>query len=496
MKTLMVPWAGVLLLAGCSFLSMRPLEIIRWEPAEDVVLEPSDLTVLVEFSKHPEQVSAEAAFSFSENDIPVSGSYTWKGAVMFFNPENPVETGRNYTIRVTTEAEDPSGNSLAEGFTFSFSTHDDHEPPVVLAMEPEDHGKTDDPLKKVKILFSEPVNPASLVSSFSIHPGIEGRISLSQEGTIVEFAPTEPLKWQTEYTVTISDELSDRNSNFLNSPFESRFSVGTDTTAPFVESGGNEEHSFLLTPYHEDESAVIAEGWECSWNISLGFSEKIDPGSLEQGVTIEPSWMFDILQGDPASGREFILTGTGRMEYGRIYTLSVNSGVSDLQGNRLSEPVSFSFLTSGSRSAPPEVTRVTYLSGPAEGTISSLSPYGVLDISGYAPHTGTDRGFFDIYVDLAEGAEIDIYSWIEAFSITCSNTCADILPIGVETGTYTGPAPVPAADSFINEKVVRVHVNIEDNIQRSGIITLKLNEEFKDSLGNPVEGDWLFPCTE
>ena len=114
MKTIILSCIGAFLLAGCSLFSMKPLEIIRWEPAEEVILDTSDLTVLVEYSKPPEHTLAEAAFSFSENGTPVSGTYTWIGAVMIFNPETPVEAGRNYTIHVSTEAEDSSGNSLAE----------------------------------------------------------------------------------------------------------------------------------------------------------------------------------------------------------------------------------------------------------------------------------------------------------------------------------------------------------------------------------------------
>ncbi|MFQ5667670.1 MAG: Ig-like domain-containing protein, partial [Candidatus Binatia bacterium] len=106
-------------------------------------------------------------------------------------------------------------------------------PPVVVQIDPPNHGGAVAPSASITITFSEPVTGESLGGSVRLEQlGLSGasvvsaRVSLSADGTGLRLTPAAPLAVNTAYRVTLSGDITDAAGTAL-VPFTSDF-----TTAP------------------------------------------------------------------------------------------------------------------------------------------------------------------------------------------------------------------------------------------------------------------------
>lgn len=78
-----------------------------------------DTNISVTFSEVMNQTSAENAFSLFPS---VSGSFSWEGNKMVFDPDSHLSYETIYTIAINTEAKDLDGNKLASEYSWQFTT--------------------------------------------------------------------------------------------------------------------------------------------------------------------------------------------------------------------------------------------------------------------------------------------------------------------------------------------------------------------------------------
>jgi len=80
--------------------------------------------VSVTFSEPMKQASVQRAFSLrrTSDGNPVSGSFSWSGNTMTFDPDSDLEKSTGYTATVGTGASDLNGNSLATQKLWTFTT--------------------------------------------------------------------------------------------------------------------------------------------------------------------------------------------------------------------------------------------------------------------------------------------------------------------------------------------------------------------------------------
>ena len=131
----------------------------------------------------------------------------------------------SYTIDVSANAEDIYGNSLPEKFVFTFSTSAESDSPYFISSVPADGDEISDLYQVITAEFSESLLPESVYSSFSIFPDVKGFLLLDNENRNVVFTPLEKYDEGSDYTVIITDELSDLSGNRLSIKKEIFFSV-------------------------------------------------------------------------------------------------------------------------------------------------------------------------------------------------------------------------------------------------------------------------------
>jgi len=98
---------------------IQPPAIIGVNIENGVKTVPVDTNITIEFSELMDEVSSKAAFTISGN---VTGTFTWVGNNMSFNPTGDLAYLEYYTVTVRTTAADTSGNTITSIFTFSFTT--------------------------------------------------------------------------------------------------------------------------------------------------------------------------------------------------------------------------------------------------------------------------------------------------------------------------------------------------------------------------------------
>ena len=116
---------------------MKPPEVKNFYPEEHTVDTDIDW-VYVEFSQDMDKISAENAFSISENGAVFPGYFSWDARKLVFHPYRPFRKKAFYRFSVSERAEDSFGNSLLKDFSHSFRTGEFTAFPSVLCTDPSD----------------------------------------------------------------------------------------------------------------------------------------------------------------------------------------------------------------------------------------------------------------------------------------------------------------------------------------------------------------------
>jgi Bacterial Ig-like domain len=92
-------------------------------PAESATGVPASANVSVTFSEPMDQAATQGAFSLlPAGGGAVSGSFSWSGQMMTFDPSGNLAAGAQYTATVSTAAKDLAGNALAGQKQWSFTS--------------------------------------------------------------------------------------------------------------------------------------------------------------------------------------------------------------------------------------------------------------------------------------------------------------------------------------------------------------------------------------
>lgn len=484
-------------LASCSLLMPQELRIIRWSPTT-AQADPADIAVWVEFSAPVDATSAEQAFSFAEDGLPMRGRFEWEGNRLCFQPLKPYASGKDYVMSVTDSVEDLYGVSLDREFTFRFSTKSETSRPRILSVSPSEGASIDDRSAPIIVTFSERIDAVSFLHAFSLSPSVPGAITWSPDGETASFSPVAEYLWQTEYIVSVGSGASDTSGNSLDEARSWRFFVGTDRQPPLILEARNLETGIPGIVVLAEEDAVapgltITGGFECAWGIRLVFSEEVTRESLLGCLLLEPGGLVEIT---PALDRAtaFHLTPAQRLDWDTLHTLTIRKGLLDSQGNHSSKEAVFHFRTDGPGSRPPRVSRVRFrgtpLAEPAQPVDFDPSiAFAALPIGADHFPVGVQlSSWFDIQVAFAEGAGLDVVSTLECFTIEQTGGCLSMRATALETTGFDDPQP----EAIPGAVPLRFHVAIV-NAAESGTVSLGFSRGFADSRGNPLPEAWRIP---
>ncbi|MBN1190252.1 MAG: Ig-like domain-containing protein [Dehalococcoidales bacterium] len=159
----------------------------------------------------------------------IKGTIQFNGNTAVFTPAEPLEYGTVYTVRITTEVKDASGNAMADEYIWKFKTlpEPDITAPAVVSVTPLD-GSIDMAVgTAITVTFSEVMDAGSVsTDTFYVHKGsapVAGTVNYRD--TTAVFSPAELLDWDTTYVVTLTTGLADISGNQLAENYQWSFTT-------------------------------------------------------------------------------------------------------------------------------------------------------------------------------------------------------------------------------------------------------------------------------
>ncbi|MBI9108596.1 MAG: Ig-like domain-containing protein [Spirochaetales bacterium] len=490
----------ILLLASCGIFFTTPLEVIRNSPKATSICDPDGLEVSITFNREVERIRTEEAFSLTSGGIEPPGRIEWEENKLIFSPYKDLNQNSEYLLTVSTRAEDLAGNSLTEDFTLTFRTGREGQRPNVTSVSPAPFSNISDPLCPVEILFDQEIDRDSILAGFAISPVTSGISTLSTDGLRFTFTPAEELKWQKDYSLTISENVCTTAGRALDEEYCWSFRVGSEEIPPDLISASSADKSVILTPSPLGNPSLDTNtGWEKDGDILLVFSEEVDKNSTESAVTIEPAVPFTISWDDEMTPSEMVISWDENLEWKKLYRLSLSTALKDLQGNNMEEQKIYYLYVDGVRSRPPALCRVNLI--PDQAAVVTL-------FDAQTPANGCDSDlildttvgdalqspfYIDYYFALAETAELPFFGFILNYLISPDDSCISVTYLnfqlfnpGAPMTPAANPKPVPGA----GQAVVRLICSVTDSKSTSGRVLFQVFRDLKDSLGNRMETDW------
>lgn len=355
------------------------LTVVGNVPAEGATGVANRTPVVVFFSEPIRPWTADAALVVEDitdamNPVPVLGTVSVDdgNTAVVFTPASNWGDLTPYQVTVTTAAKGLDGAPLRTPVIFEFEgAAVDLVPPTVLAVDPPD-ASIDQPVHStVQLLFSEPVDPATVPAAFALTGAAleDGAVVLSAGNTKATFIPADTapdpdvphvLALSTDYTVDLAATVTDAAANPMASAFSSTFRTeDTDNSGPPV--------ILSVSPL------TGAGGVSVKLPVVATFSEPVDPATVTTttfqllgGTTAAPAGSISMALGNTVA----ILQPDVNLETSTRYDVLVTDGVSDLSGNMLDGDAdgaaggSFgSFFTTG-LAPPPSVYSATPLTAP------------------------------------------------------------------------------------------------------------------------------------
>lgn len=309
--------------------------------------------------------------TLSANGTNIPGTVTPVGSALKFTPSTTLAANTTFTATVSTAAKDPVGNPLAAPFSWVFTTGSslDTTPPQVTFTSPAQTA-TGAPLNRsIVVLFTKGMDPTTLntssftVSSASTGPGpvtqVQGSVVLF--GKAVEFVPSTNLSARAAYTAVISSAM-DLSGNALPASYVWTFTTGAtiDKTTPTV---------IASIPVNGATSVPTDN------KLNLTFSKAMTPTNFVSSViSLVPAGGTNIGGLLSYGGDGGTFTPSTLLTADTQYTATLNTSITDLANNALSQNFVWAFTTGASKSTvTPSVTATV----PASGALSASLNGGI-----------------------------------------------------------------------------------------------------------------------
>ena len=464
--------------SGCELMkelvNMDPPEIKSYSPNAITINSERINNIRISFSSKMEKAKTEEAFSLTENDETIFGTFVWQGNTMIFTPYNGFKENSTYEIQITTASEDTYGNSLSDEFSHIFYTGTEKIPPLLEDFTPENDEEITDFLLPITLLFSEEINIESFYSSFSINPEITFSFTFTTDSfgrTEVTAQPNSSYEAGEEYRVEINTSLKDNSGNnlpetcFFYFTAEDTVDQGIDTFQ--TQADGTDIFDITITSYNN--------GIEKDEIFVINFLAPVEQDELSGIISIEPNVLNNITWS--ADYTSCTLEFTDYLSYDSIYEISLLEDKYRIRINgddsippTLTQSEIIYYDSFGVNSSPP-YSDATYLElDPAIDLIINNAVAGII--------------YLDFYIEHAPFFDINLNSFIDALSITNTNQCIALSIIAITRNPAGFPAPNPPPAP--NVTVMRITCNINTD-NPTGTITFSLDTKLKDTNDNNMQ---------
>lgn len=200
-------------------------------------------------------------------DLPVAGAVTYDvpTRTAAFTPGAALLTGSRYFLRVTSGAQNGAGLGLAADSVASFQTTAvaDVTPPAINSVTPANGATGVSVATMITIVFSEPIDPATIVGGgVTLKTTVGGELVTSEvtvdpaDWTRVYLYADRLLDVNTGYTITIAATVADLAGNPLGAATTRTFTTSLTGIAPH---GSYSASSHLCRNCHQPHGAAVAD---------------------------------------------------------------------------------------------------------------------------------------------------------------------------------------------------------------------------------------------
>ncbi len=205
----------------------------------------------------------------------------------------------------------------------------DFTPPEIVSKFPAPDSKNVDKSSVIKIIFSEPMSRPVTEKAFSLTAGnssIEGYFQWLDNDRTMIFRPMYALNNSAVFYVQLETDAEDKNGNNLADKLSYKFFINNEIIQPYVVSSYPAYGSTGISKYT---------------NIIINFSEAMDKSSLISSISFSPdiTCLLTLINNNTTAVFRPVIP----LEYGTTYSVSVGSGVKDVEGNSILEEYKFIF---------------------------------------------------------------------------------------------------------------------------------------------------------
>jgi N-acetylneuraminic acid mutarotase len=236
-------------------------------------------------------------------------------------PSSRLAYNENYTVSVTTGAQDTSGNTLAAPYILGFTTgaSNDLVAPTILSVSPASGSTCAATSGAVTATFDEDMDPATIDSNSFLLSGpggspVSGNVAYLNRTAL--YTPSVALNPGTSYEGNLLATMTDLAGNPLAAPYQWSFttsaSSGEGTWLPISTDGAPIARSGHVAVWTGSEM-IVAGGW--TWDSTLGRYALTDQFGRYNPST--DTWIVDT-GAMATAGQTAVWTGSGMLVWGGI----------------------------------------------------------------------------------------------------------------------------------------------------------------------------------
>ncbi len=275
--------------------------------------------------------------------IELTKTFTEDDTLLLLSMDETMKPSTEYRMDLSGAVSDLRGNLLnpAPGAleSFAFNTEfADLVAPTVVSVSPEDAATEIQTRSEISVIFSESMDPKSLTDAGAVILSVGGNpvpisveVDRDLDYSVARVVPDNPLAEQSVYVLDVAASVRDASGVAMGAAYQ----TGFETVII------NPPHLTDFGPYNG------AAGVTVETPVVLDFSEAIDPASASISTVRLTGPSSGLVQG----AFEFLYDDTRlvfrpdfALEEGTLYQLNV-SGIKDLSGNLLDNPLESNFTT-------------------------------------------------------------------------------------------------------------------------------------------------------
>jgi hypothetical protein len=302
--------------------------IISSEPGGSGV--PVNTIIIIKFSEAMDPVSVQSSLRFAPSS-GLSTYFTENNKTLNVKPFLSLNPFTTYTVNISTDATDTSGNNLTENYSFNFTTAPDTTAPHVLSVRAT-HVNADENkvflISNFEITFSESLNENSFMGGFSIFPFVEGSVISSDQRRVFRFDPEYDLYYDTTYYITLRSNITDLAGNPMLSNHYANF---TTVSEPLV-----------VIPEVLDYGPM-GERTSIHTEIYINFSEAMNLSRIKGALSISPEVFFEY--NHSLDNKNFSFRPVVPLKGSTFYNVTLSQNAKSLAGFSIFRALRFNFTT-------------------------------------------------------------------------------------------------------------------------------------------------------